>query len=164
MDPLPQLVVLPSVLGGILARLGLYPEMEMVEEAQCFDCVDDSNPAVLDAYQVITILLLAAGCQIRRAGENDRALSIEVRHDELVMDHIGKFSCVAVPLRFERLWSGFSEVCKGKQADTSIRLRDGETTCSLRNTIGEQGALHKRLKLIAHCAFEDVQEYHRIQN
>ena len=97
MDPLPQLVVLPSVLGGILARLGLYPEMEMVEEAQCFDCVDDSNPAVLDAYQVITILLLAAGCQIRRAGENDRALSIEVRHDELVMDHIGKFSCVAVP-------------------------------------------------------------------
>src|SRR6267142_3181148 len=69
----------PQRLGSI-GLLGVHPEMEVIEQPQCFDCVCDCDLAILDADQAVAVVFLAAESHVRRPGEHGRTLTVEVGH------------------------------------------------------------------------------------
>src|SRR2546421_12782037 len=76
-------------------RLHHGPEAVVVDQLDRLDRVLDREVPVVDREQVVSVRLLAARGEVRRAREDGRVLVVEVDDDELVVDHLAG---AAVPL------------------------------------------------------------------
>ena len=58
----------------------------MVEDLECFDRINLGERLVLDHDEAIAVRLFTALCEIRKASEHCGTITVEIDHDELIMD------------------------------------------------------------------------------